>query len=56
MPRSVNLVASRRRKKNILKFAKGFWGRRKNAWTIAKNAVEKSWEYSYIGRKIKKRD
>ena len=56
MPRSVNSVASRERKKNILKHAKGFFGRRKNVWTVAKNAVEKAWEYAYTGRKLKKRD
>ena len=56
MPRSVNSVASRERKKRVLKHAKGFFGRRKNVWTVAKNAVEKSWEYAYTGRKLKKRD
>lgn len=56
MPRSVNSVASRRRRKKILKQAKGFFGRRKNVWTIAKNAVEKAMQYSYIGRKLKKRN
>lgn len=56
MPRSVNSVASRRRRKKILKKAKGFFGRRKNVWTIAKNAVEKAMQYSYIGRKLKKRN
>lgn len=56
MTRSVNSVASRARRKRILKFAKGFFGRRKNVWTVAKNAVEKSWQYSYIGRKQKKRN
>ncbi len=53
--RSVNHVASRRRRKKILKHAKGYWGRKKNVYTIAKNQVEKSWLYSYIGRKLKKR-
>lgn len=56
MPRSVNSVASRRRRKKILKQAKGFFGRRKNVWTIAKNAVEKAMQYSYVGRKLKKRN
>lgn len=56
MPRSVNSVASRERKKNVLKHAKGFFGRRKNVWTVAKNAVDKAWEYAYVGRKLKKRD
>lgn len=56
MPRSVNAVASRKRRKRILKHAKGFWGRRKNVYTVAKNAVEKAWLYSYTGRKLKKRN
>ena len=56
MPRSVNHVASRRRRKKILKSAKGYFGRRKNVYTVAKNAVEKGWEYAYVGRKLKKRD
>ena len=50
MPRSRNTVASKRRKKKILKSAKGFFGRRKNVWTIAKNAVEKALLYSYSHR------
>lgn len=56
MPRSVNSVASRRRRKKILKHAKGYWGRRKNVWTVAKNAVEKGWTYAYRDRKTKKRN
>ena len=56
MPRSRNTVASKRRKKKILKSAKGFFGRRKNVWTVAKNAVEKALLYSYTHRKRKKRD
>ena len=56
MPRSVNSVASRARRKKILKQAKGFFGRRKNVWTIAKNAVEKAMQYSYRDRRIKKRN
>ncbi|MCC5946567.1 MAG: 50S ribosomal protein L20 [Bernardetiaceae bacterium] len=56
MPRSVNHVASRMRRKRILKHAKGFFGRRKNVWTVAKNAVERSWQYAYVGRKQKKRE
>lgn len=56
MPRSVNAVASKARRKKYLKRAKGFWGRRKNVFTVAKNAVEKAWLYSYTGRKLKKRD
>ncbi|VAW28154.1 LSU ribosomal protein L20p, partial [hydrothermal vent metagenome] len=47
MPRSVNTVASRARRKKMLKAAKGYWGRRSNVWTVAKNAVEKGWTYAY---------
>ena len=56
MPRSVNHVASRARRKNIMEHAKGYFGRRKNVWTVAKNAVEKGWLYAYSGRKQKKRN
>ncbi|AWV97177.1 50S ribosomal protein L20 [Arcticibacterium luteifluviistationis] len=56
MPRSVNHVASRARRKKVLKLAKGYFGRRKNVWTVAKNAVEKALCYAYIGRKQKKRN
>jgi large subunit ribosomal protein L20 len=56
MPRSVNAVASRARRKKILKQAKGFYGKRKNVYTVAKNIVEKGMTYSYVGRKVKKRD
>lgn len=56
MPRSVNAVASRARRKRVLKLAKGYWGRRKNVWTIAKNAVEKALCYAYRDRKVKKRE
>jgi len=56
MPRSVNHVASRARRKRVLEFAKGYWGRRKNVWTVAKNAVEKGWTYAYRDRKTKKRN
>ena len=56
MPRSVNAVASRARRKKMMKHAKGYFGRRKNVWTIAKNAVEKAWEYAYRDRKTKKRN
>lgn len=56
MPRSVNSVASRARRKRILKQAKGFFGRRKNVWTVAKNAVEKAMVYAYRDRKQKKRN
>ena len=56
MPRSVNHVASRARRKKILKLAKGFYGRGKNVWTVAKNKVEKGLQYAYRDRKVKKRD
>ena len=56
MPRSVNAVASRARRKRILKQAKGFYGKRKNVYTVAKNVVEKGQTYAYIGRKLKKRE
>jgi len=56
MPRSVNSVASRARRKKVLKQAKGYFGRRKNVWTVAKNAVEKAMLYAYRGRKEKKRN
>jgi large subunit ribosomal protein L20 len=56
MPRSVNAVASRARRKKVMKLAKGYFGRRKNVWTVAKNAVEKAMSYAYSGRKQKKRN
>jgi large subunit ribosomal protein L20 len=56
MPRSVNAVASKARRKKILKQAKGFYGKRKNVYTVAKNVVEKGMTYSYVGRKLKKRE
>ena len=56
MPRSVNTVASRQRRKKILKKAKGYFGRRKNVYTVAKNAVEKALLYAYRDRKTKKRN
>ena len=55
-PRSINSVASKARRKKILKQAKGFFGRRKNVYTVAKNAVEKALSYSYRDRKTKKRN
>ena len=55
MPRSVNSVAKRARRKKVLKQAKGYFGRRKNVWTIAKNAVDKAMLYSYRDRRNKKR-
>jgi large subunit ribosomal protein L20 len=56
MPRSVNSVASKARRKKILKQAKGYFGRRKNVYTVAKNAVEKGLTYAYRDRKTKKRN
>ena len=56
MPRSVNSVASRARRKKIIKQAKGYFGRRKNVWTVAKNAVEKAMLYAYRDRRTKKRN
>jgi large subunit ribosomal protein L20 len=56
MPRSVNHVASRAKRKRVLELAKGFFGRKKNVWTVAKNAVEKGLGYAYRDRKAKKRD
>jgi len=55
MPRSVNAVAAKARRKKILKLAKGYWGRRKNVFTVAKNAVEKGLQYAYRDRRNKKR-
>ena len=55
MPRSKNAVASRTRRKKVLKMAKGYYGARKNVWTVAKNAVEKGLLYAYVGRKLRKR-
>ncbi|MEC8830389.1 MAG: 50S ribosomal protein L20 [Bacteroidota bacterium] len=55
MPRSVNSVAKRARRKKILKQAKGYFGRRKNVWTVAKNAVDKAMLYAYRDRRTKKR-
>ena len=56
MPRSVNAVASRARRKRILKAAKGFYGKRKNVYTVAINVMEKGLTYKYVGRKLKKRE
>ncbi len=55
MPRSVNAVASRRRRKKVLKLAKGYYGSRSKVYTIAKNTVEKGLQYAYRDRKTKKR-
>jgi len=56
MPRSVNAVASRRRRKKILKLAKGYYGSRSKVYTSAKNTVEKGLQYAYRDRKTKKRE
>ena len=55
MPRSVNAVASRARRKKVLKLAKGNFGPRGNVWTVAKNTVEKGLQYAYAHRQLKKR-
>lgn len=55
MPRSVNSVASKHRRKKIFKATKGYFGRRKNVLTVAKNAVDKAMGYAFVGRKLKKR-
>jgi len=55
MPRSVNVVAARARRKKLLKKTKGYWGARKNVYTIAKNIHEKGLTYAYRDRKNKKR-
>lgn len=55
MPRSVNVVASRTRRKKIMKQTKGYFGARKNVWTVAKNAYEKGLTYAYRDRRAKKR-
>ena len=54
--RSVNHVASRTKRKKMMKNAKGYFGRRKNVWTVSKNAIEKGWTYAYRDRKAKKRE
>ena len=56
MPRSVNSVASRARRKKILKETRGYFGARKNVWTVAKNAHEKALSYAYCDRRTKKRN
>ena len=55
MPRSVNAVASRKRRKKVLKATKGFFGARRNVYTVAKNALDKAMGYAYDHRKLKKR-
>jgi large subunit ribosomal protein L20 len=54
MPRSVNAVASRQKRKKVLKRTRGYWGRRKNVWTVAKNAHDKGLQYAYRDRRKKK--
>jgi len=54
--RSQNKVASHRRRKKFIKLAKGYWGSRKNVWTIAKNHIEKGLQHAYRDRKLKKRN
>ncbi|AEE20092.1 LSU ribosomal protein L20P [Dokdonia sp. Hel_I_63] len=56
MPRSVNSVAKRARRKKVMKQAKGYFGRRKNVWTVAKNAVDKAMSYAYRDRRQNKRN
>jgi LSU ribosomal protein L20P len=56
MPRAKNAVASRARRKRILKRAKGFWGKRGNVLTVVKHAVDKAAQYQYRDRKVRKRD
>ncbi len=55
MPRSVNAVASRKRRKKIMKAARGYFGARKNVYTVAKNAVDRAMQYAYRDRRNKKR-
>jgi large subunit ribosomal protein L20 len=56
MPRSVNVVAARRKRKEVMQQTKGQFGRRKNVWTVAKNAYEKGLQYAYRDRRNKKRN
>ena len=56
MPRSVNSVASKQKRKKFMKLAKGNWGARGNVWTVAKNTIEKGLGYAYRDRKTKKRN
>lgn len=55
MPRSRNRVASRKRRKKYMKAARGYFGARSKVYTVAKNAVEKAWQYAYRDRRVKKR-
>ncbi len=56
MPRSVNHVASRKRRKRVMSQTRGYFGARKNVWTVAKNALDKGLQYAYRDRKTKKRN
>ena len=56
MPRSVNHVASRKRRKRILSLTRGYYGGRRNVWTVAKNTWEKGLQYAYRDRKVNKRN
>ena len=56
MPRSVNHVASRAKRKRILKLTRGYYGARKNGWTVAKNTWEKGLTYAFRDRRNKKRN
>ncbi len=56
MPRAKNKVASHRKRRRFIKLAKGYWGRRKNVWTIAKHHIEKGLQYAYRDRRLKKRN
>lgn len=55
MPKTAHAVAAKKKKKKVLQSTKGYWGARKNVWTVAKNAHEKALQYAYIGRKQRKR-
>jgi large subunit ribosomal protein L20 len=56
MPRAGNAVAAKAKRKKVMKLAKGYFGRRKNVWTVSKNAVEKALTYAYRDRRQKKRN
>ena len=56
MPRLVNHVASRAKRKRILKLTRGYYGARKNVWTVAKNTWEKGLTYAFRDRRNKKRN
>src|SRR6476661_3595733 len=56
MPRSKNKVASRERRRRVMELSKGYWGERKNVWTVAKNHVEKGLSHAYRDRRLKRRN